>query len=395
MSALSGLTQPVIDTWKVFKHRTDEALEAAKSGLHKISSEAVKARNNTEILTKIVQVVTSVLSLLAIVFAKPALEILNPTLNRAINVIFSGALFTWLKKIFYPVTAEKIDPQGALDAITNELDKLYGMQNQLEMQNPLGMQHTRPALRFVANKVLKEVLDSMSGEKGAANRYPAFSSAEDFAKTLNTYFQKLGHRRIQEERHDGKVSHKLEAPDEHNPGIDFSKIDLSDVKIPLIKTTFTEKLKNLGWILSDLTTTFAFLKITNLIDTSKFAASLGRLKFVGPHIARVLNAPIMTWVSGFIVGGYVLNLVDCAKRAWEQHASKQPVDLSDRKKLLLDTISSVGELVYHSMAFVAEVGVKCMPLSVIYALSAIARTISIVCIYKQPEAKYLSVLKTN
>jgi hypothetical protein len=338
-------------------------------------------RNNYDVLNKTIQVALSAIALYNSYFTAKIFTAISPSLSRVIENNFGMAILGQFRKWFFPVTAESIKIDDAIEKLETALKAEYKFNEVDDHAQFIRAVKLRPFIE----KVLNEQHFAMAQSKGIAS----YSNVGDYAAALAQRFASYPSITVLANGHISTLPNT-------DPGLTTYDMSAFAAKVRTMKFTLNEtseiqNLANVNWLLVDLGTTVSLLKLWNLVDTGKMAKSLGQTKIFNKRLFNFIGTkPLEVWVRAGICTGFALNLANVANKVYNATAA---TSASDVRKLKIDAVANAAELIYHGTAFISEYGIRVISSRYLDALSIVARSVGLVCIALQPKPAYISQLK--
>jgi hypothetical protein len=308
----------------------------------------------------------------------------------------------------FSVSAASIDKTKVLERLTTFLYTTFQDQLAVALEEgqirgyPLTMETMKKDARIIARYYLKEQF------KGMEKNNDRYFDEAPFVHALENKMKKDGLITVI----DGEV-YRTETP--HALTYDLKRVDLSGLRVPLVKVSLISHILALNWVAVDLFAMTFALKTWKLVDTEKIASSMGQITSFGkPFLGFILEKPIQIWLKGSLFTAFALKLVLVSRDIFSNKhqlsilereklkvkalptSSKRKVHLNlissfeanlaiTKKRLVLEAISSLADLILVGVLYLQEI----KPLSIsnnwVHGIGLFARGIGIGCIVYMPK----------
>jgi hypothetical protein len=266
---------------------------------------------------------------------------------EAVNMHDFYLIFKVPRDYFFPINAESIDAPAVLASLKVELARqLPG--------------NTEDAIHEFAQTMLRKQLESMTKENDV------YRSKEHFLNALQN--------RVKEATATTRADGTLILV-RGNRNI----LDLSDVAVPLEPTTTLDRLIYWNWGFANVLCVGSYLKAWHLLDTAKYAASLGQ----NSASRWVKNQCLDTWLRGAVCLGFGMTLVEAANKLRNPQLIGE-----ERSKTKRDLLVATCEVAYQGLGLAKHMKVLTFFPGDIHVFALITKGIGLCCLVKNSNYRH-------
>lgn len=300
-------------------------------------------RNDTEFFEKVGQAASYCIQLLMLSY--PGAASLS-RLHVALQTVLLHDAYTFLKKPWewiYPVNAEMIEEN---EILANLIEVL---QDQIDQIDP--NQLSVPA---DVEELARECLE---------HRLGAMRRSDDAYRSVDV-FKDVLERQICET---------------DDPIFDLANVDLTDLDVPLRHVPLLERVTNWNWAVVDLGCVGFFLHEWKLIDTAKWAESIGQV----PGFQWIRSQSLETWVIALVCTGFTVRLVEAARKLQDEALTEE-----DSRVARWQIITSIFEFSFYGAIYLNRIGQSSIQNSTIQWLGIVAKAFGLVYIASRPAHQF-------
>lgn len=258
-------------------------------------------------------------------------------------------LFLLPYDVLFPIRASSFD----MNQLISELELELRAQNVIDLVNvaPFGFPMlSAQRAHDIAEKCVKKKLQEMADEGDG------YVSVDDFKKSLGKTLDEL----------QNTEGFQLPAA-----GFDVNAMNVTTKNAPLL-----ESINDVTWRCVDTTTVLFCLNEWGLINTAKWAMSVGQV--TGLQILG--EQKLLSWVYGFVCTAYSWQILEALRKLQAGGLSSD-----DQWRAQLHVISGCTDLLFHSMNYLNSTGYGAIPKTVVLSLGIIARGVGIWAIMARPK----------
>lgn len=311
----------------------------------KIAVKISQLNYDPEFFQKVFQVFSAAITIKITGMADP-----SPNLSRlarvfsTVNLHDGYRLFKLPEEFFFPVRLIKIDDNRLLAKLI------------VELRNHFNTGNHDDNIPVFAQAGLKKQLEEME-QNG-----DGYETEQEFLSVLQSRFQQLQ-----------TINRPLNG---QSHAYNFSTLTLTNLSVPGIKSSVFEKIEKVCWPVVHAGCIFLYFKEWNLIETAKWAQSIGNI----PIFGCVNQQPLDIWVKGFAICALSCKLADGARQLL---FTDQP-----RRKVIWQIVISSFELLSVGTLFVNTVAnLKLVPVF-FPVLVIVAKSLGMIEIFTRPPRTY-------
>ena len=334
-------------------------LEAYEGCARKLS----EWRYNPEFFQKICQVAAA--ALLLKITRDPHPSPLSK-LSHVFSTVNMHGLLNFFKKprdFFFPITLQRIDEYALLNALTLVLCDHFGASYETDPSGNVIAVEDDNIVIFARAGLEKQF--SVMLETGDAYR-----SAEEFKTVLQNRLRAL----TEIHRDDHGIDRSY----------DFTTLELSQLQIPLTSSSFIAKLESTDWLLVDCGCLLLYLRGWGLIDTAKWADSMGSYKVFGWVKHQLLEG----WVRTAVCCGISLRLCEATRELWSVALTDQ-----ERRKARWRVVGSLFALAANGAGLLNCIGRRVINDRSYLFLTIVSHGIGLVEIMTRPKHQFFEEKK--
>lgn len=364
-------------------------------------------KDNYEVVNRVLEIFVATVDLYNMHFPVKILTPLTSSFVTVLNLNYGLGFMSQFYKLAYPVTFDSINGADALEKMKTELKGCFPNMDDRDVS-------------FICEGLLSDQLTAMNFARGQVS----YSDSQEFANALANRLErqiselKVGtddkilvcstHRSV----NNLVLTYKGKNYPMHDAGLLVMDPFVAALRNIKFEYSTPSKLQNgaiYNFLLVDLLSTGLLLgfKAMSLVDTGKIARSIGQFNVFGNKIFNAAaKIPLEVIIRGTLCSACVVILIDFGNKFWNL-AQKEPLrDVVENEKMqkedalkhrayVISTVFFGAELLFHGASYLQESGMKSIPSSYLKVLSAVARTVGLVCIGLQPKSPNLALLKIN